>query len=460
MSSTLVSNNVALTSDLRYSLKPSSVSARQYRVSLIPSNKQTFSPTDPITLYIPARRNTFIDTKNSYLRFTINNNNATATAPANSLNCDRSAACVFDRLEIFHGSNRLESIQQYNVLSCLLLDVQSSVGKLIGADCGLGTGGDAGRLGCAINATKRRTFTMPIISGIIGSQNEKFLNCSMADDLRVEFTLANQVQGMVAYTATSGTVLNTWTVSGVSLELSVIELSDTGMNMLQQAGISFNDNIYSHISSWQNYLTSLSTGAVGPQSQLLSSKFASLKALVTLPRRNVDIANQIAYSTSARFCPSFASVNYKIGMSNVPQQDIELNGSNTGGYAEAWSELMKIFHPLSSTDCAGAISAAHFNVCDSTSGTGDSNIVTTITTAVDTQAEGASTAGAAFACGVDLEQIHRSDVIISGTSTLNSNCFFECYIDTALTTPYTLSHFALYDGILVLTPYGQYEIRY
>ena len=50
----LVPNAVGVSSDCLFNLKPSSTRARAYRASVLPTNKQTFSPGDTVISYIPG----------------------------------------------------------------------------------------------------------------------------------------------------------------------------------------------------------------------------------------------------------------------------------------------------------------------------------------------------------------------------------------------------------------------
>ena len=47
----LLPNNIGITSDLFYDLKPSSGRGRSYRCSIQPTNKQVFSPGDTCIMY-------------------------------------------------------------------------------------------------------------------------------------------------------------------------------------------------------------------------------------------------------------------------------------------------------------------------------------------------------------------------------------------------------------------------
>jgi hypothetical protein len=68
----LIPNSVGLSDDLLYNLKPSSGTGKSYRVSVQPTNKSIFAPSDSAIIYIPCgRRGTFLDTQQSYIKYTI-----------------------------------------------------------------------------------------------------------------------------------------------------------------------------------------------------------------------------------------------------------------------------------------------------------------------------------------------------------------------------------------------------
>jgi hypothetical protein len=78
--SSLIQNKVAVTSDLLYNLKPSACRSRSMRTSIPTSNATTFLPNSVAILQIPSgRRSTFLDSQQSYLRFTVQNNDTTTT---------------------------------------------------------------------------------------------------------------------------------------------------------------------------------------------------------------------------------------------------------------------------------------------------------------------------------------------------------------------------------------------
>ena len=79
--SQLLPNSVAVSSDCLFNLKPSSVRARTMRCSIPSSNRSVFSPGDLAIFYIPGgRRNTYLDPTQTYIRYTVRNNDTTVWA--------------------------------------------------------------------------------------------------------------------------------------------------------------------------------------------------------------------------------------------------------------------------------------------------------------------------------------------------------------------------------------------
>ena len=237
-SSVLLPNSTAVSSDCLYNLKPSAVRSRSYRASIPTSNKSTFNPGDTMIFYVPGgRKGTFLDCTQSYIRYTVKNNDATS---GNTIIFDGCGASIINRLDTFHGSNLLESVQQYNALYNYMLDFQMN----IGARQGLATmyGMDQTntvsniRTGVSIPIGNSATVCMPLLSGVVGLGIDKMLPIGqLIDDIRLEITLESNLQGMV-WTSTTTNV--SWTVVSAELELCIVELSDEGQNMVNSVVIS------------------------------------------------------------------------------------------------------------------------------------------------------------------------------------------------------------------------------
>lgn len=436
--SALIPNQVAVSSDCLFNLKPSAVRSKSIRASIPASNKQTFAPGDTVVTYIPGgRRASYLDPSQSYVRYTVKNNDATV---GNTITFDNNGASVIDRLDIFHGSNLLESVQGYNILYSYVLDFNLQTAQRNGLSTMYGTDGASvsnNRAGTLIKVGGQHTVCMPILSGIVGLGADKNLPLGLlGDDIRLEWVLAPQLQGMVATNAST----SAWSITSFELELCIIELSDEGENIVRSVTPPENP-IYLHGNSWRHYVSTL-TALSGTYSTLVPARFCSLKSLVCLPRRNTEVSSETSYSLSSRVNPNFSSYFWRIGSAIIPSKSVVLENTTTAGFAEAFAEIQKAWHSLDTPNNASCCNGQVYCTTDSQTAT-YSNIYSIST--------GANSYKNGFAIAQELESMaQRSDILMSGTNTLSSNIFFETNINTAPATTYTLDFYANYDHIIVL----------
>ena len=163
-------------------------------------------------LNIPTgRRGSFLNTRMSYLKFQLKNT-TTGTAP---LAPDFNIASIFSRLELYHGSNLLEQIHEYGMLVNLWHDMTGSTASFITNGNLLEGQSTTARLGASLAAGANQVYCIPLLSGIVGVLQNKYLPTGdmTAGDLRLELTLANAADGIVADAA------RTWTVENVQMML-------------------------------------------------------------------------------------------------------------------------------------------------------------------------------------------------------------------------------------------------
>ena len=426
-------NQIALTSDLMYTLKPSGGRSRNYRASILPTNKSSFSASDTAIVYVPGgRRGTYLDVGQSYMRYTIKN-----IDPTNSFNLDGSGACVINRIDIFHGSNLLETIQGYNILANYILDMQTSVAQRWGLSNIYGFDASGDRSGASLPVGTSLTVCMPIFSGTIGVLSDKMLPLGLlADDIRIEITFESTALAMVSSALTPA-----YSITDFQLELSITELSDEAESMVRSVADP-NQPIYLHGTSWRHYTSSLASGTTGSFACLVPARFASLKQICMLPQRSTETTSATSYSIGSRINPCIDSYFFRIGSSIVPNKPVVLNNINsTGGFGEGYAELLKSWHALhtiSNSTCLGL----DYNI-------NDVLIANTTVTAGQLTANSYKNG---FAIAQELESYaQRSDVLLSGMNTLSSQVFFEANINaTGPSSAYALHFFAWYDQILVL----------
>jgi hypothetical protein len=441
--SILLNNRTSLSSDVLYTLKPSMVRARSYRCAIQSSNKTTFSPGDTATHYIPARRNCFLDQSQSYMRITIQAGAASAAV----MNIDGTAGCLINRMDVYHGSNQLESLQSYGDLMSYLTDFGASYSDRYGMESAWGCTVD--RTGKALPRAGTLTFCIPIISGIVGINCDKLLPLSLADDLRIETTIESAVRGLVSTTAGDSIL---WTISSFQMITTILELSDEGMSMVNSVS-PFTGDIFMHGVSYRHYSGTLPNGSVSQQSLIIPARFGSLKNLIVLPHSSASVGAFASYSQSSRINPNFTQYQFRVGSLMLPQNPVLLSGvsQGIGGYAECFNEVIKSFHGLGMVGSSPSISSAFYNSA------ADASTVSL----VKQGGTDANSCQNAFAIALELETLaNRNDVLLSGINSLNSTIFFEANIGTALGAAYTLDFYACYDSIFILEPTGLLSVRF
>lgn len=110
--------------------KPAAAPAANIRVSLPPHNKDEFTRgNDTIMFNVPSgKRGQYLNTRQSYLKFDVEMDYkydiTTPTLPIVAL--DGGAHSFFNSLEVYHGTNMLEQIREYNTVYSLLTDMGES----------------------------------------------------------------------------------------------------------------------------------------------------------------------------------------------------------------------------------------------------------------------------------------------------------------------------------------------
>lgn len=316
---------------------------------------------------------------------------------------------------------------------------------------------------------------------------EKYLPLGkLADDLRLEFTFEQQNAAVVFSDFAAPTTFlagysAAWTVVDVQLELAIIELSDEGEEMVNSM-LSPERPIYIHGNSWRHYVSTLANGSSGGISTLVPARFGSLKSLVCCPRPSASVNLFDVYSISNRINPNFSQYWWRIGSNLVPPKYITLeSASNTGGYGEAFAELQKSWHSLSTPANASTLPFEYFSVCDTAASAGKwqnsattggplyvaanglayspvqlaqpntSVCVSNGSTATTSTYLPSTTYQNGFVIAQEMESFAlRNDVLLSGYNTLSQQVFFEANITNAIGQAYTLDFYANYDIILCI----------
>ena len=468
----------ALTSDMMLGLKPSAPKSRSYRLSLPALNKATFSGGDSMIFEIPCgRKGSWLDQSQSYLKFSVQcQTNGACTIGGTGVYLENSAYGFIQRLDVLNSSNTLESINEYGQLANFLIDTSLTrsdkygMSPLIGTNAILRTstttvaaasdnvittyGGDRSGQSLASEtsyaASIPYTFSLPVLSGIIGINASKMLPIGqLMAPIRCEFILASNDDAIYYGTAGAGA---TWQLINVELCCCFVEIQDDSLSPQLQQG----EQEYISTMTYKQSSTFLPKASSGEVTCLIPFRCASLSAIYARFRNQtgaVQGANATAgYRKSSSVNPNFAQAYFRIGGSMYPPKPINLISSSSGTGSEGYAELMKSFHALGSASCNGSIGFNQYNVA-STATKGWNACATTVAksgTVVDTYAN-------AFAIGLELQSFsNRNDTIMSGVSTLNSQIYFTGTTYGANltggtgTSDMTIDFFGLMDMILVI----------
>ncbi len=313
--------------------RPASIEGKKVLHSS-PSELKQYTGGEVMRFSIPCEPNSYL-MPDVQLRYTINANNA--------CNLDYSAYSVISRLRIFHQSQLLEDIQDANRLRSIITDItqspvnSSTISEVLegtpqsgstfaAATAGAPTDAEINALvetlkivpRCrtnAIPANTDKTFTVSLVSGVIGSLNMKALplHAMTAGNIRVEITLASNNDAIIGPTA--GT---TWTVKEAELRSTIVQVSNNAQALIDQAvggNYVVNSSTYAH--SQTNFATGDSNANV-----LLPFSYSSLKHIVHGAYNQANRGALGNWSVSGRSKCNIEQVFYQVGASRVPSNPL------------------------------------------------------------------------------------------------------------------------------------------
>ena len=490
----------ALTSDMMLGLKPSAPKSRSYRINVAPLNQSTFSGGSQMIFELPTgRKGTWLDQSQSYLKFSVQ---CTATAACaanvttntaggfvpNGIYVENSAYSFIQRMDLYHSSNLLESISEYGQLANFLMDTSLTQSDKAGLSALLGTNpldttvgsittpgagfvngttyssttlqyqrpGDRSGLSmsavintAAITTAIPYTFTLPVLSGVIGVNASKMLPVGkLASPVRCEFYLSPNDDAIFYGVAGAGAV---WQICNAELCVCYVELQDDSVEQIIPQGATE----YISTKTYRQSSTYLPAATSGEFTTLVPIRCASLCSIFARFRPYATAAQGVAasaaYRKSASINPNFSSYYWRIGSSIYPNKPVYLiNGTNVGTGAEGFAELIKSFHALSSSIGNSAMTHTMYNVAATATQGWTINAVPSATSL--------GTHTNAFGIGLELESFsNRGDTILSGVSTLNSQVYFTAVVNNGVNCGgtnncnYTCDFFSQLDMILCIT---------
>ena len=256
------------------------------------------------------------DGPNSFLRFQVNN-----TDTANTLILDHSCDCFFQKVEVLHGGNVLEVIDNYHQLSALLLHAQvPSVPTLHNTSLNMTKGCNA-TLGTIVGLTQTtgasRYYTTTLLSGIVGSLARNYIPVNeLQESIQIRITLVGIAQttwNVIPNPNTSAAV----TFSNIEFHANMIRVGPEVMSMIRSTEYTIYSETYSNFQ--QSYANAFS------QLQLLiPTRYSSLKTAFVMFRKASAVANatRLLY-THARSTMGLTDYQFLLGSDAYPPTKIK-----------------------------------------------------------------------------------------------------------------------------------------
>lgn len=478
-----------LPSKLAYTSKVEPSMAKSQRFNLAPQNGTgPYLSNDTIIFNIPTRNNLCYVPTESYLKFTANYI-SNSTAATTFLRLDANGAHSFiRRIRVFHGSNLIEDIDNYEVLSKMMIDLQANYpatnGKLsvtsgtrsefslIKPIIDLANTGSAANIAAQINSinnkvtipnhghlindfvltasgtiapiaripvstTVSQTYCINLIS-IVGTLCEKYfpLFACKSAPLRVEIQLVPNLNNVLAASS-----LGTFNLTNVEYVMNTIELSDSAMNIIQN---SLNgEPLQFCVTDYRNYVWNgaIPNNAETSFSVPINAKFSSLKSILVAARDSTKTGSLSHFPNS---CNKFSLLQYyfRIGSNIAPSKFPTTT-------AEYFSEVIKAVGSLSDLNHTPAINLTDYSQ-DVPIQNNDSFTLAAVS-GVDSY-QYSSVSSGSFYTGIDLENYATADKtnIFAGYNSNTDDIFYvPTFASQAAIGNIRFDSFAMYDAVLV-----------
>jgi hypothetical protein len=401
-------------SSMVYGPRPAAMRARRMQAIYVPQSGATnVGGGTTIRINIGTAPAQYLLTSSTVLKFSVTNTGAY------NLDGSAGASAFIETLRVYHGANMLEEVTGMGRLCSILNDVtrtpgeQGSIGSLTAGQSGIEPAAATTPSAAEVNAIARvcklvrtpavdglgaatRTFTIPLVSGVIGSlARQAFpLTAATAADLRVEIVLAaaqNPVQN-------SSGADPAWTASDFSIITDILELSpESEALVVASTGGQFQMNTQSYRQS-----TAVVAKDSTRSSILLPFRFSSMNSIL-LAHYAQTVTNNYTNAYTARSRANLTEYYFRIGNSHVPANPVQLGAVGVLP-AEQFVNVLKAFHISPNNVQVGcSCTSGNFNVAEAITSHG------TNLTAQELEAFGPGS----------------SSKVESGVNTLSQTVFFE-----------------------------------
>ena len=419
------------------SLPPNTTSRE---VVLQPINGAIFQPGTMIEIQFPNAQGEYLDPASLYYRMKINVTNTGTAASVMGTDFWRGAPALtaFSKVETYSGSQQLESIHEYGVitndLSCITMDQAQRYGQAYN----LGLQNSVTQDTATVPGDFSADYGLPVIAA--GGNYDMYvafpvLNClSQADKLiplgrmgNVVTRFTTEIASNVLKSGTGATVVLNYTISNFELCYTSVHMSDEVEQMLYASG----DKFYIKSSGWASTANSISAGTNGQIELSFPLRYSSIKSLFAHFSPSYANAVNGKYDSVALQNTAIGTgqARYQFTVNSVPILSRELDTLyNPAGIL---CELRKAVGGLSSKTNSMSISPTEFKTYESSTTT--------------------SKAPGRHIVGVNCETLPgASGSLLTGISSSASNITFRALCN--VTNIVTVLVYANYDLLLEVDP--------
>jgi len=426
---------------LKYGSKIESAYARSMRSNIQPQNGTgNYSLGDTIIINIPTRNNLVLVPSESYLKFNVVINNNTAD---NAFRWDSCGAHgLIQRIRVFHGSNLLQDIDNYGMLTKMLFDLQmptdATYGKynvlcgtrsdlvfssyadatadataITGAllkpiinvnkavnqvNSGERIGGDGALSAVAALAAQTYCLSLVSIVGVLCSQNYIPLFEMSAAPLRIEIQLVDTL--VKACNMIINTTPSTITLSNCEYIGNFIELGDPAVAMIRDS--LGGQPLQFCLPDYRNYVFNytMTNAAAASIAMPIPAKFSSVKAIfISVRDQNTGAVTYFPYSSVTR---NILDYQFRIGPNVFPSK-------SPSTPVEMFAECLKAIGSISDINQQPSIDKFAYTLQNS----GNTATLRDTATSISSQYSGS------FYIGIDLENYANApkDQIFTGYNT-------------------------------------------
>lgn len=423
-----------LPQNLKYTGKVEAAPAQSYRTNIQPQNGTGgYKKGNTVILNIPTSNNLVLAPTESYLKFKMTLTNG---ANASAYRWDSCGAHgLIQRIKVFHGSNLLQDISEYNLLAKMLFAVQNAEdankGKynvLVGTRNDTSSpsihNGDGALMAASAAITNYYCLNLISLIGTLCPSQYLPLFAMTSAPLRVEITLVSEViQAMNEFLGESSFQLDE-----MEFIAQFIKLSDVAMEMIY--GSLGGQPLQMAVPDWSNFQSTgnLTTSAT-QQNFAVPAKYSSLKTIIATIRQNSGGLK--AYYPMSSTTQKLSSYYWRVGSQILPSKAPDST-------VEMFAEALKALGSMSDTLYTPSLSLASYTLA-------------TDTAAANVAGVGTTSSGAFF-IGIDLENYVNSpkNTIFSGYNSNTDDIYLVLnHAAAAAAVSVRYDAFALFDSVLV-----------